>query len=195
VSEQTINDLANHKQLRCTVPPVGWKCSREAGHGGPCAAYPDDHMDRWEIGFRNIVTALIGPRQQFEIEDIVELVKSRSEETRGPCKVCAAKTEEIRDILRPFGLDLLEPVGGVRWLAAELKRVDQDSLAGIEKARAEERQRVIDLCLAQYVYWREVDAKESDRSDALTNISMGAMGAASNILAGVMELKMHKAGD
>lgn len=24
--------------LKCTVPPEGWECSREAGHEGPCAA-------------------------------------------------------------------------------------------------------------------------------------------------------------
>jgi hypothetical protein len=24
----------------CTVPPAGWKCSRPAGHDGPCAASP-----------------------------------------------------------------------------------------------------------------------------------------------------------
>jgi hypothetical protein len=25
---------------QCEVPPPGWWCSREAGHDGPCAAYP-----------------------------------------------------------------------------------------------------------------------------------------------------------
>lgn len=24
----------------CTVPPVGWKCTRAPGHEGPCAAVP-----------------------------------------------------------------------------------------------------------------------------------------------------------
>lgn len=23
---------------KCTVPPPGWKCTREGGHTGPCAA-------------------------------------------------------------------------------------------------------------------------------------------------------------
>ncbi len=35
------------------------------------------------------------------------------------CKVCWEKAEEIRDILRPFGLHLIEPVAGVRILAEE----------------------------------------------------------------------------
>lgn len=26
--------------MKCTTPPLGWKCSREAGHEGPCAAMP-----------------------------------------------------------------------------------------------------------------------------------------------------------
>lgn len=25
---------------RCTVPPAGWVCTRDAGHEGPCAAVP-----------------------------------------------------------------------------------------------------------------------------------------------------------
>lgn len=30
----------------CTVPPPGWRCTREAGHDGPCAALPatDDEL-------------------------------------------------------------------------------------------------------------------------------------------------------
>lgn len=27
--------------LGCQVPPAGWWCSREPGHPGPCAAYPN----------------------------------------------------------------------------------------------------------------------------------------------------------
>ncbi len=26
--------------IKCTQPPVGWECSRAAGHNGPCADYP-----------------------------------------------------------------------------------------------------------------------------------------------------------
>jgi len=26
----------------CTVPPAGWYCTRQAGHAGPCAAYPTE---------------------------------------------------------------------------------------------------------------------------------------------------------
>lgn len=25
---------------KCHVPPAGWRCTREAGHEGPCAAWP-----------------------------------------------------------------------------------------------------------------------------------------------------------
>lgn len=32
--------------------------------------------ERWETGFRNIVTVLVGPRVEFEIRDIVESVKA-----------------------------------------------------------------------------------------------------------------------
>lgn len=31
----------------CSVPPVGWMCTRGAGHEGPCAAVPDDNYVAW----------------------------------------------------------------------------------------------------------------------------------------------------
>lgn len=31
---------------RCYVPPVGWFCTREGGHEGPCAAEPMGAFDR-----------------------------------------------------------------------------------------------------------------------------------------------------
>lgn len=30
--------MSKQKQDVCTVPPKGWRCTREAGHEGPCAA-------------------------------------------------------------------------------------------------------------------------------------------------------------
>jgi hypothetical protein len=27
--------------MRCNLPPKGWRCNAEAGHDGPCAAWPD----------------------------------------------------------------------------------------------------------------------------------------------------------
>lgn len=26
---------------RCSLPPTGWRCNLEAGHEGPCPAWPD----------------------------------------------------------------------------------------------------------------------------------------------------------
>lgn len=31
-----------NKVEKCTVPPIGWRCRRVAGHEGPCAAYEGD---------------------------------------------------------------------------------------------------------------------------------------------------------
>lgn len=31
----------------CTTPPSGWKCSRESGHDGPCAARQDFPYDEY----------------------------------------------------------------------------------------------------------------------------------------------------
>lgn len=39
----------------CTVPPAGWRCTRTAGHSGPCAAVPTDAPptveEAWRAGF------------------------------------------------------------------------------------------------------------------------------------------------
>lgn len=33
-------NAARHEISGCKVPPAGWRCTREAGHAGPCAAIP-----------------------------------------------------------------------------------------------------------------------------------------------------------
>lgn len=33
--------------------------------------------DRWEVGFRNVVSMLVGARAEFEIDEIVEMLRSR----------------------------------------------------------------------------------------------------------------------
>jgi len=35
-------EARNHEATECDLPPVGWRCTRESGHDGPCAAVPDD---------------------------------------------------------------------------------------------------------------------------------------------------------
>jgi hypothetical protein len=34
----------------CPLPPPGWYCTREPGHAGPCAAWPDS---AWPLGMRS----------------------------------------------------------------------------------------------------------------------------------------------
>ena len=33
---------------RCDLPPRGWRCNLERGHGGPCPAYPSRSRFLWE---------------------------------------------------------------------------------------------------------------------------------------------------
>lgn len=35
-----ILDMARDLDNECDVPPIGWRCTREKGHEGPCAALP-----------------------------------------------------------------------------------------------------------------------------------------------------------
>lgn len=42
------------------------------------------------------------------------------------CEICDKKSEEIRDILRPYDLHLYPPVDGVRLLAESYSRLLQD---------------------------------------------------------------------
>jgi hypothetical protein len=38
-SENLIRAIFDEPQ-KCTIPPAGWRCTLEAGHDGPCAAWP-----------------------------------------------------------------------------------------------------------------------------------------------------------
>ncbi len=40
----------------CTVPPKGWRCTRESGHDGPCAAWPVVTRDEMHEAARNYVS-------------------------------------------------------------------------------------------------------------------------------------------
>jgi len=42
---------------RCEMPPVGWTCSRDNGHDGPCAASPDTGSTKYE---RAVLDAMFG---------------------------------------------------------------------------------------------------------------------------------------
>lgn len=35
---------------RCPVPPPGWFCTRDAGHEGPCAAWPSEYVVAEYVG-------------------------------------------------------------------------------------------------------------------------------------------------
>ena len=55
---------------KCTVPPEGWSCTREAGHKGPCATFPIDatmtdsmRKGLWEMHARLL---LIGETEQAD---------------------------------------------------------------------------------------------------------------------------------
>lgn len=45
---------------------------------------------RWEIGFRNIVSVLYGPRHRFEIADVVERVRDLAQSAPQPDRVASA---------------------------------------------------------------------------------------------------------
>jgi hypothetical protein len=36
--------------MACKLPPPGWKCSRNEGHAGPCAALPSQYSHRGWFG-------------------------------------------------------------------------------------------------------------------------------------------------
>jgi hypothetical protein len=57
---------------------------------------------RWEIGFRSIVTILIGARTEFEIKDIVERVRSLA--------AANCKADEITASMKQF-VDLKKELG------------------------------------------------------------------------------------
>lgn len=82
-------------------------------------------LERWEIGFRNIVTILLGARTEFEIPDVVESVraqKQRLAELESLCRECRELldgTIELDDDQNDLMLRLdaaLEPSPRARFL-------------------------------------------------------------------------------
>lgn len=39
---QRIDEANSEQNVSCDLPPEGWYCTREKGHEGPCAAYPEN---------------------------------------------------------------------------------------------------------------------------------------------------------
>jgi hypothetical protein len=46
--------------MACNIPPKGWKCTRDAGHSGPCAALKIP----WYIRLLNAIGTAIGNTQR-----------------------------------------------------------------------------------------------------------------------------------
>lgn len=72
---------------------------------------------RWEVGFRNIVTILIGPRTDFEIKNIVEHVRglkscyeSEKQNRRSDRQVILEHTDASAIVKKIFGLDKTDPM-------------------------------------------------------------------------------------
>lgn len=50
----------------CQVPPVGWRCTRKAGHDGPCAAAETDDADFVQRGMDRLREAHHGITQRAD---------------------------------------------------------------------------------------------------------------------------------
>ena len=61
-------DTLDHEE--CEIPPIGWRCTRGAGHGGPCAAVeaPED-IEFVALGMRRIRDAEDAERWRYAIAD------------------------------------------------------------------------------------------------------------------------------
>lgn len=57
---QIVNRARRAGEGGCDRPPVGWSCTRDAGHDGPCAAVPTSALR---------LTQLVDPQQQPEEGD------------------------------------------------------------------------------------------------------------------------------
>lgn len=83
-------------------------CAPDAGKYEIRADGKRVRKDRWEAGFRSIVTCTVGPRTEFEIDDIVELVRQKF--------APAADGEEV-ETCPECGSDKLEWITGTHYPA------------------------------------------------------------------------------
>lgn len=108
------------------------------------------------------------------------------------CEVCEQKSEEIRTILRPFNLHLIEPIGGIRILSEALSEARDEikGLEGVEKAlrncqmvaarevRRHDTGKAIKATAMTYAAWKHI-LRFCEEAGVLGSILRGPLGAAS----------------
>lgn len=95
---------------QCTIPPEGWRCTREAGHDGPCAAVPTaaDPMVAPEV-FHDLEWAVARVRRA------VEQYPAREDEKPGKGRA-----------LLDHAIEALDAAAG-GWFEAKHDAVDNDA--------------------------------------------------------------------
>jgi hypothetical protein len=74
-------------ERRCEVPPEGWRCTREPGHDGPCAAVED------VLEFTVNAPEILPPDQYLEVVDLVKRAHLKMQAAQHP----ALAVEENRE--------------------------------------------------------------------------------------------------
>lgn len=89
---------------------------------------------RWEVGFRNIVTILVGPRTGFEIPEIVEQVRSLTQQRDSARKIAKEAVEYLAEFSN-MDDDFAQREGftsELRIARAFLARPDVKEIGGIQ---------------------------------------------------------------
>lgn len=63
----------------CKTPPEGWYCTRECGHDGPCAAYPDGFDDTNLEDYFLTGLGTFDTKDCISSEELCKLLKSTGE--------------------------------------------------------------------------------------------------------------------
>lgn len=74
--------LVDEADLECQVPPHGWRCTRGAGHSGPCAAveYPED-IEAVERGMERLAAHTANVAQPVSDAQIIDALHSLGVDT------------------------------------------------------------------------------------------------------------------
>lgn len=122
---QRHHDSERVKGAACAVPPPGWRCTRAAGHSGPCAAVPDAGppklppppvTDSFRVGWRGVSLAI-------PMSLVTALVTALVTHWATPASL--APNDELRGQVRDIAQDV-----------RELKRDARDDRTALAEERA-----------------------------------------------------------
>lgn len=102
----------------CTLPPPGWKCTRPAGHDGPCAAVPNwEKLQKLHCGHESRYLVEQGQEIYCSLCAIADLNQRLIERTEGFMQTLQSQSLELNHARTAFQLEKVYLAGFIYCFA------------------------------------------------------------------------------